>query len=83
MTESQPGSPSNNRLHRPRHGRVLAGVAAALATRTGIDVGLVRLLFVVSIFFGGLGLITYLAAWALIPAEGESNSPVERWLGDD
>lgn len=49
---------------------MLGGVAAAIANQSGIDVSLVRLGFVVSLFFGGLGVLAYLAAWLLIPEEG-------------
>jgi phage shock protein PspC (stress-responsive transcriptional regulator) len=70
------------RLERPRTGRVLGGVATALANATGIAVGAVRLAFVVSLLFGGLGIVLYAAAWALIPAEGDDRSTAESRLGD-
>ncbi len=70
------------RVTRPRQGRVLAGVASGLADQTGIDVGIVRTLFAVSLIFGGAGFFVYAAAWALLPSEGESRSPVERWFGN-
>lgn len=60
---------------------MLGGVATALANQTGIDVSLVRLGFVVSLFFGGLGILAYLAGWLLIPEEGQSRSQAERMLG--
>ncbi|MFP3913446.1 MAG: PspC domain-containing protein [Actinomycetota bacterium] len=78
MTEP---TPPTGRLTRPRQGRILAGVCAAIASRTGVDVGVVRILFVVSLAFGGLGFIAYLAGWALLPEEGEERSPAERMLG--
>ncbi len=77
-----PGQPST-RLTRPREGRVIAGVAAAIARRIGIDVGLVRLGFVITVFFGGFGVLAYLAAWALLPEEGEQKAPAERWFKSD
>ncbi|HLU31293.1 MAG TPA: PspC domain-containing protein [Acidimicrobiia bacterium] len=80
MTNSQ--SPSN-RLTRPRNGRMIAGVAAAIASRMDLDVTVVRLLFVVSLFFGGLGFWVYLAGWALIPEEGQSQSAAERMFGNN
>lgn len=72
---------NETRLTRPRHGRMIAGVAAAFADRTGIDVGLIRVGFVVSLFFGGLGLVAYVAAWILIPEEGQTQSAAERLFG--
>lgn len=80
MTEPTPNQPSN-RLTRPRQGRMIAGVAAAIADRIGVDVGLVRLGFVVSVFFGGLGVVTYVAGWLLIPEEGEEKSKAEDLFG--
>jgi len=71
-----------NRLERPVQGRVLAGVAAGIADRAGISVGLIRLGFIVSGFFGGFGLLLYLAAWALMPEAGDPDSPSDRWLAN-
>lgn len=56
---------------------MIAGVAAAIAERTGVDVALVRLGFVVSLFFGGLGVVAYAAGWLLIPEEGQAKSTAE------
>jgi phage shock protein PspC (stress-responsive transcriptional regulator)/signal transduction histidine kinase len=56
----------------PRAG-VLGGVIAGLARHTGVDPVLLRVGFVLLVVVtGGLGLIAYAVAWALIPAgEGE------------
>lgn len=72
---------NHSRMVRPRSGRMIAGVTAAFARRLGIDVTLVRLAFVVSLFFGGLGVLVYLAAWLLIPEEGQTQSAAERMVG--
>ncbi len=55
-------------LVRPRRGKVIAGVCAALADRFGISRGLVRVVFVI---FGlvGAGEIAYLFGWLVIPKE--------------
>ena len=51
--------------------RWIAGVCGGIAARTGLDVTLVRVLAVLLAVFGHLvGLIAYLAAWALVPEEG-------------
>lgn len=60
---------------------MIAGVCAAIANRLGIDVGIVRLVFVVSLVFGGLGLVAYIAAWVLLPEEGQDQSAAERMFG--
>jgi phage shock protein C len=55
-------------LRRPRNGRVIAGVCAALADRFGLPRWLVRVGFVI---FGlvGAGELAYVIGWILIPAE--------------
>ena len=59
----------SNRLARPRDGRMLGGVCAALARRFGLSVGLVRALFVISIVLPGPQILLYLGLWIFIPAE--------------
>ncbi|MEJ2861976.1 PspC domain-containing protein [Actinomycetospora flava] len=50
--------------------RWIAGVCGGIAARTGVDVNLVRVVAVLLAVFGHLvGLIAYLAAWALVPEE--------------
>ena len=53
---------------RPREGRHVAGVAAAIARRYDIDPVLVRVGFVVAAFWG-IGAALYVAAWLLLPDE--------------
>jgi phage shock protein PspC (stress-responsive transcriptional regulator)/predicted membrane protein len=57
---------------------MIAGVCNGIAEHFGIDPILVRIAFVVATFFGGAGLIAYVAAWLLIPEEGETTSIGER-----
>ena len=56
------------RLTRPRRGegRVVAGVAAAVADGLGLSVGLVRVVFLLTALFG-LGELVYLVLWLLLP----------------
>jgi len=54
---------------RPRHGRVIAGVCAALAQRFGTKPRHVRLLFVVSCLLPGPQILLYAALWIVVPAE--------------
>jgi phage shock protein PspC (stress-responsive transcriptional regulator) len=56
-------------LVRPRNGRVIAGVCAAIADRFGIARTLVRLAFVLSIVLPGPQIVVYLLLWILIPSE--------------
>jgi phage shock protein PspC (stress-responsive transcriptional regulator) len=62
-------------LHRATNGRMVAGVAAGLATYLGVDVTIVRIGFAVAtILGGGLGIPAYLICLLLIPEEGSDHS---------
>ena len=58
----------SNTLVRPRRGKIIAGVCAALAARFGLPKFLLRLGFIV---FGlvGVGELVYIALWIIIPKE--------------
>jgi phage shock protein C len=69
------------RLVRARKGRLLAGVCAGIAEYVGIDVTVVRLVFVaLGVVTFGVGVLIYLAAWIVIPEEGEDQSIAENML---
>jgi len=59
----------NRRLYRCQHDRILAGVASGVAERFDLDPTLVRLLWVVSVFFGGFGLLAYIVMAIIVPLE--------------
>ena len=62
----------SNRLRRDTRRGLVGGVLAGLAERTGIDVVVLRVLFVVAaVASGGLALLGYVVAWAAIPPAGE------------
>lgn len=61
-------------LRRPRTGRVIGGVCAALADRFGWDVVLVRVLAALSILLPGPQVLAYVIAWIVIPAESTAVS---------
>ena len=54
---------------RARSGRMIAGVARGLANRFGMPIAAVRLVFLLSILFGGWGIPVYLALWIAMPQE--------------
>jgi phage shock protein PspC (stress-responsive transcriptional regulator) len=68
-------------MRRDPHRAIIAGVAAGLARRLGIDPIIVRVGFVATTFAGGAGLAAYLLAWALMPGEGSARAPIERVVG--
>lgn len=61
----------NRRLYRCRHDKRIAGVASGLAEYFEIDPSLVRILWVISFFFGGLGLFLYIVMALVVPLEPE------------
>ncbi|MDQ1008752.1 PspC domain-containing protein [Streptomyces sp. PKU-EA00015] len=56
-------------LARPRNGRMLGGVCAALARRFGMSATTMRVIFVVSCLLPGPQFLLYLALWLLLPSE--------------
>ncbi len=55
------------KLYRDTEDRVLGGVSSGIASYFGVDIVLVRILFVISIFLGGAGLIAYIILWIITP----------------
>jgi phage shock protein PspC (stress-responsive transcriptional regulator) len=60
---------ADRRLVRPRQGRWIAGVCAAIADRFGWSRAKVRLLFVVSTLLPGPQILLYVVLWVVIPSE--------------
>jgi phage shock protein C len=56
-------------LVRPRRGRMIAGVCAALARRFDVRPWQVRLLFVLSCLLPGPQFLLYVALWIILPGE--------------
>jgi phage shock protein PspC (stress-responsive transcriptional regulator) len=49
---------------------MIADVAAGLADRFGMDRGMMRLLFVLSLILPGSQILIYVVLWLVIPEEG-------------
>jgi signal transduction histidine kinase len=69
-------------MRRPKDGRVVAGVCSAVANRLGLDLLVVRVLFVIFVCTSGAGLLVYVVAWAVVPAQGEDASIFSRAIKD-
>ena len=61
----------NRRLYRCRRDKRLAGVASGVAEYFDADPTIVRILWVLSIFVGGMGLLLYIAMAIIVPLEPE------------
>ncbi len=68
---------NGKQLYRSRKDRIVAGVCAGLGDYFGIDASIVRLVFAGLAILGGTGFLLYVAAWMIIPEEGESASIAE------
>ena len=60
-----------DRLTRDTKNGKIAGVCAGFARYLGVDVVLVRILWVAAFICGGVGLIPYIVAWIIMPKEPE------------
>jgi len=57
------------RLYRCRHDRQLAGVASGMAEYLGLDPTVVRILWILSVFFGGFTILLYVVLAFVVPLE--------------
>jgi phage shock protein C len=58
-----------NALRRSASDRWVAGVCGGIASATGVESWVWRLLFVLLLLFGGTGLLLYVMMWIFVPAE--------------
>lgn len=66
---------SPRRLTRSRDDRFVGGVAAGIARYFNVDPVLVRAAFVISVAFGGIGVLAYLILLVMVPIEGNPDEP--------
>ncbi len=57
------------KLYRSSRGKVIAGVCTGLGEYFEIDPVLVRALFVIALFSGGIGATFYFVLWIIMPSE--------------
>ncbi|WP_448630176.1 PspC domain-containing protein [Cellulomonas soli] len=60
--------------------RWIGGVAGGLARKLGVDPLLARAVLAVSVLLGGLGLVVYGVAWALLPEESDGRIHLEEMV---
>jgi phage shock protein PspC (stress-responsive transcriptional regulator) len=75
-----PPWPTRPALRRSRSDRMVTGVAGGLGEYFGVDPVIFRVLFAVLSFFGGVGLLLYLACWLLIPERDIQVSALDRGI---
>jgi phage shock protein PspC (stress-responsive transcriptional regulator) len=75
------GQPGAGQLRRSGDERMLAGVAGGIARYLNADVTLVRVIIIAALaLFTGAGAALYIAAWLLIPADGDDEPVAAAWL---
>lgn len=82
MNDTKTAPPQTPELVRLHGDRMVAGVASGLGRRFDVGVGWVRLAFIVTSFFGGLGVLLYVIGWLVIRDETQPTSLAEQWIGD-
>ena len=73
------GQPQAGQLRRSADDKMLAGVAGGIARYLNTDVTLVRIIIAALVLFTAVGVALYVAAWLLIPADGQGQSVAEAW----
>ena len=58
---------SSKRLFRDGDNKILGGVAYGISNYFNIDPAIIRIIFIVSLFLGGFGFVTYILLWISIP----------------
>lgn len=82
------------KITRSTSDRMIAGVCGGLARYFNIDPAIVRLVFVLAVFFGGVSPLLYVLLWIVIPQDTavpaptgaqalpDHPRPVEQWKYD-
>jgi phage shock protein C len=68
---------TSSQLMRSKSDRVIAGVAGGIADHYGIDATLIRVIWALSLLFGGLGGLAYIVLWIVLPS-GTPTAPAVR-----
>jgi phage shock protein PspC (stress-responsive transcriptional regulator) len=72
--------PEARQLRRPADDKMLGGVAGGIARYLNVDVTLVRVIIAALALFTSVGVALYIAAWLLIPEDGEDESIAAAWI---
>jgi phage shock protein PspC (stress-responsive transcriptional regulator) len=67
----------NKRLYRSRTSRIIGGVCGGFAEYFEVDPTLVRILTILLFLLPGIGILTYIIAWIIIPERPFGEEPVK------
>ncbi len=62
------------RLERNTDNKMIAGVASGVADFYGLDTSIVRIVWGLSIFLAGFGVVAYIVMWIVLPESGQERS---------
>jgi len=65
------------KLYRDTDNAIIAGVASGIASYLGVEAVWARLVFALSVFFGGYGALLYLLLWLIMPEAKTASEKVE------
>lgn len=71
------------KLYRSRESRVIGGVCGGIGEYFEIDPVIVRLIFLILFFVFGVGLVTYIIAWIIIPDRPLDEAKVEYEIDEE
>jgi phage shock protein PspC (stress-responsive transcriptional regulator) len=66
---ASPALAAINALRRSRSDRWIAGVCGGIASATGVESWVWRLLFALLLLLGGTGLVLYVLLWIFVPSD--------------
>ncbi|MFB3056959.1 MAG: PspC domain-containing protein, partial [Ignavibacteriaceae bacterium] len=75
--ETEPGK----RIYRSQSDKVIGGVCGGLAEYINIDALIVRIIWAVAFFVGGVGFVAYIACWIIIPENPSGAKDAEKYKG--
>jgi phage shock protein PspC (stress-responsive transcriptional regulator) len=70
-------SPGYHRMYRDPDHRIIGGVCAGMGVYWNIDPIILRVIFIALIFAGGLGILTYLVLWVVLPEAKTTAQKIE------
>jgi phage shock protein PspC (stress-responsive transcriptional regulator) len=76
-TRDKFSSPGFHRMYRDPDHRIIGGVCAGMSAYWDIDVVILRVIFAILILAGGLGVLTYLILWVVLPEAKTTAQKIE------
>lgn len=59
------------KLQRSTSNKMIAGVCAGIGKYFNLDPTIIRVLYVLMVFFAGFGILLYLILWLVIPSDSQ------------